>query len=804
MAVFQSQYPTSLDTLDTLGRASNAALTSLSASISTSDTAITVSSTAAFPPSGNFVIEDEIITFAAKTSNTFTGCIRGTEGTTATSHPLGVDVSGEITAAHTNNQNGAILALETKVGVGATTLPDQLSALDARLDVLEATPSLPALTHKVSEYGASGSSVTTTGTIGAGSTSLTVASAASFAVGQGIRIDNAGSASDTTGTFHVSKITAISGTTLTLETAAVRAVSAAVVMHDDTRALQAALDAAIAAGGGTILFDAPALYRLNGPVNPATNSILSPPYVAVTAGTPVYAALQGARQVLVNYDGAAQTSGAILQTDRRGANASSSILACALYNDTFDTFSFSNLALEISGLTFRTYNDPGISALDLGLCYRVTLRDVLVDTGMPLTGGAVPTSSSFGLRLPRTMSWGAETSNVFVLYYPTGIIFSELWKPSNTWVMRCKTGVRNTIGLYLNCGYLLLWQCPTGIEIAARSHLRLTIDFEHEVAGQPWAPLSGRDLYDFGNQATGIIEYLCTRSMSAANEPISITGLSGASLVSLGGFDSVLVGNNLVRGLSVDIGGDDNPVSLAPADSAGTGYSALRVPNGAVVDHLTGLVSYWKLDEASGTRADSHGAFALVPTGTVGSTAGKLSNAANFTGAGVLSVPTAAALQTGDLDFAVALWVRLASKAADQQFVGKTSTGSDEYAVGYDQVNDRFRFLIKDATLTYQILRADNAGSPALSTWYFIAAWHDAALDTLNISVNAGLPNTLSVTNGSPIAGPEPFIIGGYSSTTSLATALIDEVQFRKNYIFTTDDLTYYYGGGTPPAYPFT
>lgn len=88
------------------------------------------------------------------------------------------------------------------------------------------------------DYDASGSIVTTTGTVGAGSTSLVVASGSTWSVGHGIAIVGAGTA----GAVHRTTVTAISGTNFTLNDAAVTGVTGAVVRHDDTTALQSALD----------------------------------------------------------------------------------------------------------------------------------------------------------------------------------------------------------------------------------------------------------------------------------------------------------------------------------------------------------------------------------------------------------------------------------------------------------------------------------------------------------------------------------------------------------------------------------
>jgi hypothetical protein len=100
-------------------------------------------------------------------------------------------------------------------------------------------------------FGASGEGdTTTTGSITSGLKALTVASTSTFAAGQGISIAGAGAA----GATLVTTVSSISGLTITLADAASTTVAGAVVSHDDTVAIQAAIDAAEAAGGGLIKF----------------------------------------------------------------------------------------------------------------------------------------------------------------------------------------------------------------------------------------------------------------------------------------------------------------------------------------------------------------------------------------------------------------------------------------------------------------------------------------------------------------------------------------------------------------------
>lgn len=101
----------------------------------------------------------------------------------------------------------------------------------------------------LTETFASGSSTTTTGSITLGQKALIVASATGWSVGMGISVAGAGAS----GALLVSQVVAISGTTFTLKDAAGTTVSGATVYHDDTEAIQAAVNALPATGGAVDL-----------------------------------------------------------------------------------------------------------------------------------------------------------------------------------------------------------------------------------------------------------------------------------------------------------------------------------------------------------------------------------------------------------------------------------------------------------------------------------------------------------------------------------------------------------------------
>ena len=68
------------------GTLASTAQTTLSSGINDSVTTIPLTSTSAFPASGTILIENELITYAAKTLTDLTGATRGANGTTAVAH----------------------------------------------------------------------------------------------------------------------------------------------------------------------------------------------------------------------------------------------------------------------------------------------------------------------------------------------------------------------------------------------------------------------------------------------------------------------------------------------------------------------------------------------------------------------------------------------------------------------------------------------------------------------------------------------------------------------------------------------
>jgi len=137
--------------------------TTLNGAINNSVTTITVTSAAAFPASGRIDIDTELITYTGKTATTFTGCVRGANGTTAASHLTLATVTnatswqdwGEESSVTTVSLDpgswsldnfGQILVATVKNGKTYTWDPSVAASLTVRATVVSGAPTKSIMT----------------------------------------------------------------------------------------------------------------------------------------------------------------------------------------------------------------------------------------------------------------------------------------------------------------------------------------------------------------------------------------------------------------------------------------------------------------------------------------------------------------------------------------------------------------------------------------------------------------------------------------------------------------------------------
>ncbi len=210
------------------------------------------------------------------------------------------------------------------------------------------------------------------------------------------------------------------------------------------------------------------------------------------------------------------------------------------------------------------------------------------------------------------------------------------------------------------------------------------------------------------------------------------------------------------------------------------------------------LVGFWNLNETSGTRADSTTGSNLADTGSVGSAAGKINTAANFSGSNYLSVADNARLSMGDIDFTLSGWVYMGDKTDNRTVVSKydsNGVNQREYLIQYNLVNDRFQFFVSSDGSSGASIFADALGSPSINTWYYVVAWHDSVSNTINIQVNNGTVNSSAYSSG-VFNGTAAFALGSASQgISSLMNGRIDAVGVWKRVLNSVDRTTLYNAG---------
>lgn len=213
---------------------------------------------------------------------------------------------------------------------------------------------------------------------------------------------------------------------------------------------------------------------------------------------------------------------------------------------------------------------------------------------------------------------------------------------------------------------------------------------------------------------------------------------------------------------------------------------------------LSQIIAYWKLDEESGTRYDSHAGYDLTDNGTVEFAVGKIDNAADFISANqeyLSHIDCDGLSVAGDQDFSVAFWFYLDAEFSTDALVSRYTGGGtnvDEYLVYYA---NGVRFIIRASDNT-SIIVISSMGflTPG---WYFVVAWRDGI--NAYVQINNGAVDSQPWTKDTKDADVE-FRIGRFGNT--YCDDLIDEVGFWKRAL-TSGERTDLWNGGAGLSYPF-
>lgn len=221
--------------------------------------------------------------------------------------------------------------------------------------------------------------------------------------------------------------------------------------------------------------------------------------------------------------------------------------------------------------------------------------------------------------------------------------------------------------------------------------------------------------------------------------------------------------------------------------------TAVAGGGGGACDTITSASFYGRLDEASGTRADTSGnGNDLTVGGSPGSAAAVIGNGSTFTGPAIISHVSNSSLQCGAQDFSLTVWAKFTSTSGNQVIAAKGSefilwlTGgvivfNSNGGSGGSGANLTSSATISSGTQYHILIVMKNTG---VVKQIFVQS---SGSYTSNGIANAG---------GSFTSTSDDFTVGNYPGGSFPALGTIDEVGLFKA-LLTNVDATNLYNGGS-------
>jgi hypothetical protein len=228
---------------------------------------------------------------------------------------------------------------------------------------------------------------------------------------------------------------------------------------------------------------------------------------------------------------------------------------------------------------------------------------------------------------------------------------------------------------------------------------------------------------------------------------------------------------------------------------------AEAAPSGPPLTVLTGLVSWWSLNETTGTRADSHGSNDLdVISGTTYRSA-VVGNGIDLNGTTSWvgkDVPTG--LGAGATSFSFCCWANFDALNASNT-VASVATGGVPTNWGWLMFSayTAIRFYVGVGAASPYV-EATTFGALSTGTNYLLYGEYNSATGNLGISVNAGTLDTASA-GGTPNSITEPFFLGILEVLGYHMDGVVDEAAFWSR-VLTSEEITGIYNSGSGAGYP--
>jgi hypothetical protein len=223
---------------------------------------------------------------------------------------------------------------------------------------------------------------------------------------------------------------------------------------------------------------------------------------------------------------------------------------------------------------------------------------------------------------------------------------------------------------------------------------------------------------------------------------------------------------------------------------------ALPIPVSPISNHLlNNLASYWKLDEASGVRADSYGTNNLADPNGCPSSAAIINKGAQFTGTQSLTLNSnPSVVVTGDFTFS--LWIRIESQVTMIPF-SKWVNPNYDYVLFYDASGGGMTFGSGTGSASIGALAT-------LNQWNHYLCWYDSSDETFHMRINDNDATTFVSATGVTLTQSSGALwFGARDDSVLMCHATIDEVALWKRKLAPSEMTALYNGGAGLPFESF-
>lgn len=231
------------------------------------------------------------------------------------------------------------------------------------------------------------------------------------------------------------------------------------------------------------------------------------------------------------------------------------------------------------------------------------------------------------------------------------------------------------------------------------------------------------------------------------------------------------------------------------------------------------LMSWWELNETSGTRADSHGSNDASDVNTVGYGTGKQGNAGDFEYANKECLKVAGGLIGGKSQISVAAWVNPESHDTyGDHIIGEYQSIGNQRCFSFYRNNEsphngKLWLDISSSGATgagvFQQWASDSVQLTSLATWYHVVVTVDLDTETVKMYVN-GSEVACSKVSGTTIGatfynGTADFLIGSQKEdpTYNYWDGLLDEVGLWDK-VLSASEVSSLYNSGNGLSYADT